>query len=137
MHQWPSSTEPDRALLILVVEDEALIALDLAETLEENGFQVLGPVATVLSALSLLNGQRPDAAVLDVNLAQGTTAPVAHLLKSMGVPFLIASACSWDDLPNEDVLRQAPKLGKPTSAVKLIASLNNLLSPTTEPPHRT
>lgn len=118
----------DEALpLILVVEDEPLIALDLAGTLEEGGFSVLGPAFTVSSALTLLDGQRPDAAVLDVNLGREVVTPVAHVLHRAHVPFLISSARSWDGLPEDAVLRRAPRLGKPTPAARLVASLREML----------
>lgn len=59
---------PDGRALVLVVEDEMMIAFDLQMMLEDNGCRVLGPVASVDSALRLLEDTRPDVAVLDGNL---------------------------------------------------------------------
>jgi len=56
-------------LLVLVVEDEFLVALNLERVLTRQGWRVLGPAATVAHALHLLEqGETPDAAVLEVNL---------------------------------------------------------------------
>ena len=66
-----------RSLLVLVVEDEFLIAMDLEAMLREHGWRVLGPAATVEEALRLLDGggETPDVALLDVNLRGRTVAP--------------------------------------------------------------
>ena len=64
--------EPGRAALsgaqVLVVEDQALIAMDLEVTLREFGCAVLGPAASVAEALALAGRERPDAALLDLGL---------------------------------------------------------------------
>ncbi len=56
-------------LRVLVVEDELLLAMDYEEILIGAGCTVLGPVARPAGALSLLESEQPDAAVLDLNLA--------------------------------------------------------------------
>lgn len=115
------------ASLVLVVEDEILIALDLAATLEEAGYRVLGPAPTVAMALSLLGQQRPDAAVLDMSLRDGMVTPVAWLLRRMEVPFVVASAYGRSALPDDEALAGAPSLGKPTSGAVLLPAMEDLL----------
>lgn len=92
MSHDPPAPLDGAARLILVVEDEFIIAMELAEVLEEGGFRVLGPVSTVMAALKLLDQHRPDAAVLDLNLRNEMVTPVAQVLRRMAVPFAIASA---------------------------------------------
>lgn len=70
---------------ILVVEDEIFVALDLAATVEDANGTVIGPVGTVRQAIELLNRYDVDAAVLDVNLADGDFEPILHRLKSRDV----------------------------------------------------
>ena len=78
--------------MVLVVEDDAFIALDLEDVLSEAGFTVTGPVATVREALALLDGEhRPDVALLDYNLGEETSIPVARRLEALGIPFLFLS----------------------------------------------
>ncbi len=67
---------------ILVVEDNYILATALAECLEDEGAEVLGPCSSVGSALSLLgNAGRVDVAVLDVRLERETSEPVAALAR--------------------------------------------------------
>lgn len=113
--------------LVLVVEDEIFIALDLAATLEEGGYEVLGPAPTVAGALRLLGTRRPDAALLDVNLRGEMVTPVARLLRQMEVPFVLASAYGRTELPDDEALTGAPFLGKPTAPARLLAVLGELL----------
>ena len=70
---------------ILIVEDEALVAMLVEDALLDAGAEVIGPVATVAEALSLLDTASPDAAVLDLNLAGETSTPVADVLAAQGV----------------------------------------------------
>ena len=53
---------------ILVVEDEALLAIQTRNLLKAEGAEVIGPVPSVPAALAALAAKRPDAALLDVNL---------------------------------------------------------------------
>jgi DNA-binding response OmpR family regulator len=112
---------------ILIVEDEFLIAMELERTLLCAGYQVVGPAARVATALELLRRARPDAAVLDVSLAGEMITPVAVVLRAMAVPFVLASGCGAADLVDEEVLRDAVNLGKPTRPQRLLAELSDLL----------
>jgi DNA-binding response OmpR family regulator len=55
-------------MVVLVVEDEAIIACCSAAILEDAGFAVLGPAYTSGEALELSRGQRPDVALVDIDL---------------------------------------------------------------------
>ena len=110
-------------LVVLVVEDEFLIAMDLEAMLTEHGWRVLGPAATVAMALSLLeDGEMPDVALLDLNLRGETVVPVAEVLRESGVPIVLASA--YDHAASmADVLAGAPNVGKPAQERHLLAAL--------------
>lgn len=77
---------------VLVVEDEPAIALELSLVIEEFGGHVVGPVPSVSAAMDILSRQRVAAAILDANLADRDITPVALLLASRKVPFLIHTA---------------------------------------------
>lgn len=83
---------------VLLVEDELFIALDLQETIEEAGFRVVGPCATVSEAEAVIEKceARFAAAVLDVRLADGTVFPAADRLQEAGVPLLFHSGHADD-----------------------------------------
>jgi DNA-binding response OmpR family regulator len=55
-------------MVVLVVEDEAIIAYCSAALLEEAGFAVLGPAHTSGEALELSRSTRPDVALVDIDL---------------------------------------------------------------------
>ena len=61
---------------ILVVEDAALIAVDLSEMLNKAGLEVVRPAGIVAEALRLVSTEGCDAAILDVNLGGATSAPI-------------------------------------------------------------
>jgi CheY-like chemotaxis protein len=111
---------------VLVVEDEFIIALDPALVLRDFGCQVVGPVGSVKAALELLGRERPDAALLDVNLLDGVVVPVAELLASTGVPFMLLTAYQPQHV-DRSLLKQAPHLGKPISKAELRRSLREIL----------
>lgn len=114
--------------VVLIVEDEFLIALDLTLLLERRGWSVLGPVASVEAALRLLDNETPAVALLDVNLADGPVTLVAEALKARNVPFVMASAHSQPELYGGDVLIGAPNVGKPTDEHRLLAVLEQSLA---------
>ncbi len=76
---------------VLLVEDEALVAMMIQETLIEFGFQVLGPVSTASEALAAARERHIDAAVLDINLGDGLVYTVAEILAKRGVPFVFVT----------------------------------------------
>ena len=121
-----SGVPPPDGRVVLVVEDEFLIALDLEQLLRRHGWRVLGPAPTAGEALRLLDGgARPDVALLDVDLRGGT---VAARLRARGVPFVLASA--YDRLgPAAAALAGALNVGKPTDERRLLAALAQAAAP--------
>ena len=75
---------------VLVVEDDYLVAADLAGMLERAGAEIIGPVASVQEALDAL-GPLPDIATLDVQLGEETSFPIADELTKRGIPFIFAT----------------------------------------------
>jgi len=118
------TTNPSRSQvgkkIILVVEDEVLLAMELEDSLREAGFEVLGPAGSVAQALRLLGHQRPDAAVLDVTLGGQKVTPVAALLKSLDIPFVLATASDDNELARHQILTGVLNLGKPTDLQRLV-----------------
>lgn len=99
---------------ILIVEDEPLIAMDLADAVTEMEGQVIGPLATVREALAMLDRGHIAAAILDAKLLDRDITPVAMRLAQAGIPFVIYSgtglpvelAATWPDLPT--LMKPAP-----------------------------
>lgn len=78
---------------VLIVEDEILVAAELEATLEERGFRSVGIAPDLASAL-VLAGERPDLALVDINLRDGRTGPVIaeRLAREFGVAVLYLTA---------------------------------------------
>jgi PAS domain S-box-containing protein len=81
---------------ILVVEDEALVAILVHDVLDALGFTVVGPVATMAQALALAKADPIDAAILDVNLGGEPIYPVADALTARGIPFVFVTGYNTD-----------------------------------------
>jgi two-component system, response regulator PdtaR len=58
----------ERATRVVIAEDEAIIRLDLKETLEEEGYNVVGETGRGDQALALIRDLRPDLAILDIKM---------------------------------------------------------------------
>ena len=86
-------------LRILLVEDDQIVAQFVSAMLEDAQAVVVGPCRSVLAAQSILDAEPVDAAVLDVNLADGKIFPVAERLAALGVPFLLLSGYGDDAVP--------------------------------------
>ena len=88
----------DRAR-ILVIEDEPLVAIEMASRLAEARMTVVGPVGTVDEALRLITTAQVDAALLDANLNGSTVEGIAAELTRRGVPFAFVTGYGRDSLP--------------------------------------
>ena len=84
---------------ILIVEDEPFIALTLEAMLLELGFDVAGSAAQVSAALELIDRERIDGAILDVNLGSQRIDPVADVLAARACPFFFTTGHGISGLP--------------------------------------
>lgn len=111
---------------VLVVEDEYLLASYLAETLEDNGAQVIGPVGSVRDALSLVESSDDlAAAVLDVNLGGEQVYPVADRLLDRRVPFLFTSG--YDNAMSPPQYTNIIHCTKPMNPEEVVRMLSQLI----------
>lgn len=96
---------------ILIVEDEPLVAMLLEDMLIDVGVQVVGPATTIEQAVALVQSEKIDGAILDVNLNGKHSVAVADALRDGGVPFLFATGYGSAnfDAPHN----QAPVIAKP------------------------
>jgi DNA-binding response OmpR family regulator len=111
---------------ILLAEDEALLALLLAERLEQAGFRIAGPATSVAAALALIEQEGCDAAVLDIQLGNETAAPVVHALRDRNIPYLTLSG--YSETQRLPVFEDAPMLVKPVRMHDLVACLKRCLA---------
>jgi two-component sensor histidine kinase/CheY-like chemotaxis protein len=107
--------------MILVVEDEPLVAMNLCKSLGELGFSVVGPFSTLAKAAAAAVEREFDAALLDVNLSGETVYPVADILASKNIPFAFITGYGTSALTSK--YANAPVLQKPVDQ----QALQNLL----------
>ncbi len=111
---------------VMIVEDEPLIALALEEEFIKVIFLVSGPFRTCADALSALNAELPDVAVLDAVLEDGPCHDLALELKRRSVPFLICSGMSLDETEPRE-LAGVPRLAKPSPFPEIVRRARDLL----------
>ena len=111
---------------ILVVEDEAMIRMLLADMLEELGFTIAGEAGRIEEALAAAKTLDFDLAILDVNLNGATIAPVAAALAERRRPFVFATGYGLNDLP--EGFRDRPALRKPFQMEELRSTMEKALA---------
>jgi PAS domain S-box-containing protein len=96
---------------VLVVEDEALVAMVVTDALTELGYQVVGPFSRPPDALAAIKSGPVDAAVLDINLAGTLVYPIAEELAARGVPFIFVTGYGVESVDKR--FAHVPVLPKP------------------------
>ncbi len=118
-----SSPGPLAGRRVLIVEDEALVAMLLEDILLDAGAEIVGPGGTAAEALALLTKATPDAAVVDVNLGDHTSEPVTKVLAARGVPFLVATGYGTAGLSVPPGSAIIAKPFEPAALVERLAAL--------------
>ncbi|AUX70416.1 response regulator [Porphyrobacter sp. HT-58-2] len=116
------------ALRILVAEDEFITAFDLCDTFEEAGYEVEGPHAGISSAMLACQKEKPDLAILDIELVDGLTFELAQTLIDENVPVILHS-----DRASAAALAarfpRATTLAKPCPPAELLDIVSRALTP--------
>jgi DNA-binding response OmpR family regulator len=110
-----------KGLSILVVEDDYYLADDAALALARAGAKVMGPCAGVEEAMALVDHERPDCVLLDVNLGRGLDFAPARALAAHGVPIVFITGYDPAVIPHD--LAEAPCLEKPTDPRRIVAAV--------------
>jgi DNA-binding NtrC family response regulator len=106
-------------LRCLVVEDQALIGMELEACLEEVGIQVAGPFSSCERVLAWVQKDTPNVALLDFKLKDGFCTEVVRALRQRGVPVVIYSGYSQPaDMPED--LRDVIWIEKPVARATLL-----------------
>jgi CheY-like chemotaxis protein len=112
---------------VLVVEDEAVVAMDLCALLGGAGCRVLGPVSGVRRALETIEHKHIDGAILDVGLDGEKVFPVADALARRGTPFVFLTGYDAETLPPAHRGRRC--VIKPAGSVELLEALRAAIRP--------
>lgn len=114
---------------VLIVEDDPFIALDLETTMEEAGFEVLGPVASTVEAMKILNTcrQDPDCALIDFYITGGTSEAIARELSHRDVPLIVVTGNKTDALESLDDFADLVR-SKPVAPARIVRDVQKAVS---------
>ena len=112
-------------LRAVIVEDEVLIGIFLAELLVELGCNVIANVTRVGKALELLEKERPDFMLLDVNVGGETSYSLADALIERGIRFLFVTGYNSPSMLGK--YKDYPRLEKPVAFQELNDALLELM----------
>ena len=124
----------------LVVEDQALLAMELEALLAEAGFEVVGTAMDSANAFGLVRARRPDLALLDLNLSDGLTGPrIAAMMAGEGLGRAAFVTGQADLLPNDlhgalAVIDKPFEIGAMTAALHYLAAVITGIDPPPDPP---
>jgi DNA-binding response OmpR family regulator len=110
-------------LVILVIEDEPLVALDVQQAFEDAGATVV-VARTLAASLVAVEDNSISAAIVDHALGDGDSSEICERLKERSVPFIIYSGFAHLDGACAD----AKHVNKPASPSVLVATVTGLLA---------
>jgi CheY-like chemotaxis protein len=113
--------------LVLLVEDEPLVAMMLADLLTELGHMVDGPHSRLTDAIGAARKSDIQAGVLDVNLGGDSIYGVAEILSAREIPFVFVTGYGADSIDRR--FAHIPVLQKPIERQKLQAALSGMTQP--------
>lgn len=115
---------PGSPARVLIVEDDALIAMDIAHLLEQCGCTAVGLIGNLEAALDAAQATELDGAVLDIELGSEPVWPLAEFLQRRGIPFVLASGYSYTEVPEH--FWHVPLLSKPLTYPVLSHALGEI-----------
>lgn len=118
------SDEKLNKLRVLIVEDDYLIAENVAEVLREVGIYVVGPVGKFQEACQMVQDIPLDCAVLDINIVGGTAFPLIDVLIQSNVPVLLMTGYDQEELPVK--YRSLPLIQKPLLQGDVVGAFKKL-----------
>jgi DNA-binding NtrC family response regulator len=106
---------------ILVVEDESIVAIDMASIISMAGGRVIGPFQSIGQGFRFREFKHIDAALLDISLNGEPVFKLADAIAKRGIPIVFLSGREADVLPPEH--RQRQFLSKPCETISIISAL--------------
>lgn len=110
---------------ILIVEDSPVVGPFTADLLQELGCRVVGPAPNMAAARELIEGEKLDAALMDVHIRGERVFPLCEALAAGDVPFILTSGYADWNMPEK--WRDRPRLQKPYTLDQIEQALASLL----------
>lgn len=118
---------PAQATRVLVLEDEAIIAMDVEGTLMDAGMVVAATLARCSDALEWLEDNKADIALLDMHLLDGSCEPVARRLAEIAIPFVVFSGGDENAENIDPAFAHGTFLSKPAPADRIVTAVRDRL----------
>ena len=111
---------------VLMVVDDAIMALDLQRLLNEAGYRVVGPAATVGEIQSMIQRGEIDCAILDLDVDRRAPLPISDLLAFADVPFVYLTTGVLGTISSRHM--QRPTVEKPFTREAVLAAVENAMA---------
>jgi DNA-binding NtrC family response regulator len=111
---------------VLVVVEDAIMALDLQRLLHEAGYRVVGPATNVVEIQRMIQRGDIDCAILDLDVDRRAPLPIADLLAFADVPFVYLTTGVLGPVPS--LHRQRPVVEKPFTREVLLAAVEKAMA---------
>lgn len=111
---------------VLVLEDDYYLAMDLQDALEAAGNMVIGPFADPAEARVALGAERPDCALVDLNLGRGISFELPRELMRLAIPFAFVTGYDRTAIPEE--FAETMRVEKPIAAHKVAEIAGRMLA---------
>ena len=115
---------------VLLVEDEVMIRMMVADMLEELGYAIAGEAGDIDEGVRLVQATDFDIAILDVNVNGKVISPVAEAIQLRDIPFVFATGYGAQGVPEK--FRNRPTLQKPFQIETLARTIEATLKGVTE-----
>ena len=119
------SDDTIEGMSFLLVEDSLLVALQTEAVVRRAGAKHVTVCSSTEQALAFLAKERPDIAILDINLAGDTSMAIADVLMAAGIPFVFATGYGAGEVLQER-FRDVPILSKPYGDRLVLAAIKTL-----------
>ena len=126
IYNQKNTDTPLHGARVLVVEDDALLLMELESILQDAGAEIVACCRNVTDGLTAVEQKPLAAAILDVRIGQGTIAPIARRLSNCGTPFLFYTG----QVENDPALAEWSDhivLSKPAQPATIVAAVALLL----------
>ncbi len=111
---------------VLMVEDEIMIRMMVADMLEQIGYRIAAEAGDIDEAIRLVQSTEFDIAILDVNVNGKVISPVAEAVELRRRPFIFATGYGMQGLPEK--FRDRPALQKPFQMDALARAIDTALA---------
>lgn len=108
---------------VLLLEDQALIAIYVEELLHQAGFDSVNTISSCGAAERWLSSNMPAFAIIETRLRDGDCDDIARMLEQRKVPYIIHTAYGRSDFGRPETMKTRPWLSKPCDADDFIAAI--------------